>query len=84
MIEKRGAGTSLKRGPSIAGTHSATNSSFDSARLEAWTKNVESLVEDADKQLAQALDQSEALVKDMSSLIIDDDVSGFEPSLELF
>ena len=76
MIERRGAGgfgeSTLHRSPSIVATPVA--SGLDPARLEQWTKTMESLVEDADQQIAQAIDQSEALVKDMTLLAVHDEV----------
>jgi hypothetical protein len=49
-------------------------SAFDISRLERWTNAIEDLVEEADRQIAQAIDQNEALCKDMSSLAIDPEV----------
>jgi hypothetical protein len=77
MIERRGGAfgegsLGLQRSPSIM--TSPITSAFDANRLQQWTKTVESLVEDADKQIAQAIDQSEALVKDMTLLAVHDEV----------
>jgi GAF domain-containing protein len=77
MIERRGGAFAdntlgLQRSPSMG--PAPISSAFDANRLEQWTKTVESLVEDADKQIAQAIDQSEALVKDMTLLAVHDDV----------
>ncbi|KIM25909.1 hypothetical protein M408DRAFT_330906 [Serendipita vermifera MAFF 305830] len=74
MIERRGpAGSGLHRSPSIAVP--SASSPLNANRLEQWTRTMESLVEDADKQIAQAIDQSEALVKDMALLSVRDDSS---------
>jgi hypothetical protein len=77
MIERRGGafgegGLGLQRSPSIM--TAPITSALDANRLQQWTKTVESLVEDADKQIAQAIDQSEALVKDMTLLAVHDEV----------
>lgn len=77
MIERRGTGafgeTTLHRSPSIAAAPPA--SPLNPTRLEQWARTMEGLVEDADRQIAQAIDQSEALVKDMTLLAVHDDVS---------
>jgi len=75
MIERRNGSVGeggLQRTSSI--TLANAGSAFDTNRLQQWTKTVESLVEDADKQIAQAIDQSEALVKDMALLAVRNDV----------
>ncbi|CCA70681.1 hypothetical protein PIIN_04615 [Serendipita indica DSM 11827] len=77
MIERRAKNLSdgsLRRGPSIAMPASA----MDPARLQQWAKTIETLIEDADKQIAQAIDQSDALVKDMALLTVEDDDSNDE------
>lgn len=73
MMERRQKNLSdgsVRRGPSIA----MPGSILDQARLHEWTHTVDILIEDADKQIAQAMDQSDALVKDMALLSVDDDV----------
>jgi hypothetical protein len=74
MIEQRGGAvtTVMPKSPSI--TVPVPTAILDSNRLEEWTKLVENLLEEADKQIAQAIDQNEALVQDMASLAVDDEV----------
>jgi hypothetical protein len=74
MIERRGGATTtmMPKSPSI--TVPVPTAILDSNRLEEWTKLVETLLEEADKQIAQAIDQNEALVQDMASLAVDDEV----------
>lgn len=82
MIERRERSNSaVQRAPSI--TVPVPTSVLDSNRLEEWTKLVESLLEDADKQIAQAIDQNEALVQNMASLAVDDEVCRFEAASSL-
>lgn len=75
MIERRGASTTatVTRTPNIAVP--VPSSVLDSGRLEQWTRLVESLVEDADRQIMRAMDQNEALVQGMASLNVEDDAS---------
>ncbi|KAG8867078.1 hypothetical protein FRC20_006780 [Serendipita sp. 405] len=82
MIERRGAhgDPSHRRSPSSTGD---ATSALDPSRLEQWTRTVESLVDDADKQIAQAIDQSEGLVKDIALLAVkDNDDSSQDEELE--
>jgi hypothetical protein len=74
MIERRGGATTtvMPKAPSI--NVPVPTAIRDSNRLEEWTKLVENLLEEADKQIAQAIDQNEALVQDMASLAVDDEV----------
>jgi hypothetical protein len=86
MIERRGGAfgegsLGLQRSPGIIAA--PITSAFDANRLEQWTKTVESLAEDADKQIAQAIDQSEALVKDMTLLAVHDEVGDVHSLVKL-
>lgn len=74
MIMRRSVDSPARFLPPISTSSPSVSSTFDMLRLEKWTKAIENLTEDADRQIALAMDQNETLCKEMASLAIDQEV----------